>query len=613
MASLSFSQVLLGFSNTISDLVNKLIYSKRRRLLFALILTVVLITLMTLTNRYAGGSDDDWAISLALSGRYPNSGLCLFVNAAVSQVTVALNELFPAFNWFLAIELFITAAAFFAIVYSALTYMKPLFAFLLIGAVEAFVLPGCTYESNFTFVAGISTLAGFIILVGTTKTRSHSVLMPIGGICFCTIGFLWRSEVFLLSIPFFAIALGFIFLSRQGKKDHGIKSITFESFIRATIPYIAVVVICGCFYLYNNIAWQDPEWAAWKDFNSARSEISDYPMPDYEKVVDELNAQGLSQNDYFGPMMWVTADTEVYTTETMEFIASLASAFGPADYFQNYLSYLDSVLHSLPSHIIVVVVIAVAAILASRKKAALPQVLASMLLAVIICAYFAAIGRLPERVETAVWLFSLCAIFLSIKHNAYDDDPEAARIKQSAPHKRKEVLAATAGAGMWAGATLLVLALTVPMFNPGLLPAYLNQDSFKTDNPAVEYANRNDGKILVWGISTYFDVEHAYRLKFLPSETMLEKNFCLGGWTDRAPFNMANREKVGMTNIIRGLAENPDAYLVVEKRRESELPNFVLSLIQQHYYPNATIEQVDSFIGFNPKDTFTVWKVHKNE
>ena len=151
------------------------------------------------------------------------------------------------------------------------------------------------------------------------------------------------------------------------------------------------------------------------------------------------------------------------------------------------------------------------------------------------------------------------------------------------------------------------------MFNPGLLPAYLNQDSFKTDNPAVEYANRNDGKILVWGISTYFDVEHAYRLKFLPSETMLEKNFCLGGWTDRAPFNMANREQAGMTNIIRGLAENPDAYLVVEKRRESELPNFVLSLIQQHYYPNATIEQVDSFIGFNPKDTFTVWKVHKNE
>lgn len=606
-------QCLMGLSKSAYNLVSKLIYSKRNRLLFAFILTILLMVLMTLTNRYAGGTDDDWAISLALSGRYPDSGLCLFVNAAVSQITVALNELFPDINWFLTIELLITAAAFFTIVYGSLTYMKPLFAFLLIGAVEAFVLPGCTYESNFTFVAGIAAIAGFIILVGTTKTRSRSVLMPLVGICFCTIGFLWRSEVLLLSLPFFAIALGFIFLSRQGKKDHGIKPITFESFVRATIPYIAVIVICGCFYVYNNIAWQDPDWAAWKEFNSARSEISDYPMPDYEKVADKLSAQGLSQNDYYGPMMWVTADPEVYSLQTMEFIASLASTFGPADYLNNYFTYLNNVVKSLPSHIIVVVVIAVVMILISRKKTALPQVLVSIMLAVIICAYFAALGRLPERVETAVWLFSLCAIFLSIKHNAYDDDPEMAKAKQLAPYKHNEVLAAAAGAGMWAGATLLVLALTVPMFNPSLLPAYLDQNSFKTNNPAVKYASRDDGKILVWGISSYFDVEHAYRLKFLPPENLLKKNFYLGGWTDRAPFTMANREQAGMTNVIRGLADNPNAYLVTEKRRESTLPSFILSFIQQHYYSDATIEQVDSFAGHNPEDTFIVWKIHKNE
>ena len=88
-------QCLMGLSKSAYNLVNKLIYSKRNRLLFAFILTILLMVLMTLTNRYAGGTDDDWAISLALSGRYPNSGLCLFVNAAVSQITVALNELFP--------------------------------------------------------------------------------------------------------------------------------------------------------------------------------------------------------------------------------------------------------------------------------------------------------------------------------------------------------------------------------------------------------------------------------------------------------------------------------------------------------------------------------------
>lgn len=149
----------------------------------------------------------------------------------------------------------------------------------------------------------------------------------------------------------------------------------------------------------------------------------------------------------------------------------------------------------------------------------------------------------------------------------------------------------------------------MPKFNPALLSAYLNQDTFKPNDPATEYASRDDGKILVWGTASYFDVEHAYRLKFLPSEDFLSKNLFLGGWTDRAPYTMANRERANMTNVIRGLAENPDAYLIIEEHREGHLPNLILSLIQEHYYPNATIEKVESFKGKGPKDTFSVWKV----
>ena len=130
----------------IAHAINTLIYSRKYRLIFAAILTVVLFALMTLTNRYAGGSDDDWSISLDLSGRYPNSGLCLFINALISQASLALNLAFPAFNWFLFLEFLIAFFAFFCVVYGALTYMKPLFAFLLIGAVECFILPGCTYD-----------------------------------------------------------------------------------------------------------------------------------------------------------------------------------------------------------------------------------------------------------------------------------------------------------------------------------------------------------------------------------------------------------------------------------------------------------------------------------
>lgn len=493
MSISTFSECITGAARSASDLVDKLIYSKRNRLIFAFVLTFVTLTLMTLTDRYGGGSDDDWAISLALSGRLPDSGLCLFVNAAISQITLALNTAFPAQNWFLVIEFIITATAFFSIIYGSLTYMKPLFGFLLIGTVEAFVLPGCTYESNFTFVAGIASLAGFLLLVGSTKTNSHSVIIPVAGIIFCVLGFLWRAEVLLLSIPFFAVALGFIFLSRQNRKSSISTSFSLSSVAQASIPYIAVIVLCGCFYAYNQVAWQEPEWAAWKDFNSPRSELSDYPMPDYEKVANDLTNHGLSKDDYFAPLMWITADTEVYTTETMEYLSSLSSALTFDNYLANVAKYLDDVCKSMPSHVILIVAFAVITILASRRKTALPQILVSLGFALVICLYFAAIGRLPERVETFIWLYSLSAIFLSIKHNAYDDDPEGAQNKLIEPYKSREVIASTTGLLMWMGATLLVLILTVPKFNPSLLPAYLNQDTFKPNDPATEYASRDDG------------------------------------------------------------------------------------------------------------------------
>ena len=94
MSISTFSECITGAARSASDLVDKLIYSKRNRLIFAFVLTFVTLTLMTLTDRYGGGSDDDWAISLALSGRLPDSGLCLFVNAAISQITLALNTAF---------------------------------------------------------------------------------------------------------------------------------------------------------------------------------------------------------------------------------------------------------------------------------------------------------------------------------------------------------------------------------------------------------------------------------------------------------------------------------------------------------------------------------------
>ncbi|MFR7746471.1 MAG: hypothetical protein ACLU06_03460 [Eggerthellaceae bacterium] len=596
----------------IAHAINTLIYSRKYRLIFAAILTVVLFALMTLTNRYAGGSDDDWSISLDLSGRYPNSGLCLFINALISQASLALNLAFPAFNWFLFLEFLIAFFAFFCVVYGALTYMKPLFAFLLIGAVECFILPGCTYEGNFTFVAGIATLAGFILLVGSTKNRSASKLIPTVGVIFCVLGFMLRWEAFLLCLPFVALSLFFIFLHRKSDRPTIAWHQRISSFLRASIPYVAVVILCSATFIYDALVWQQPEWKAWLDFNNVRSELVDYPMPAYDKVADELAAHGISEADYRAPQQWVTADPEVFTVEKLEYMASLTTALSPADRIQNIKNYVKADLASFPHHILIVIAIAVVALLASRKTEVLPHIVIALGFAAIIWLYFATTGRLPERVESLIWLFALIAIFLSVKHNAYDNDPDAKQSALATANTRRETIATASGGVLWGAATALVLSLTVPMFNPSLIGAYLNQDTYQPNNPVAEYAARDDGRINVWGISSFFEVEDSYRLKFLPSEELLAKNFFLGGWSDRAPFTMANRERVNMGNAVKGLADNPNAYLVISEAADGYLPEFTLTLIKQHYYPDATMEVVETFQGANPDDVYQVWKFHSN-
>ncbi len=91
-------------------------------------------------------------------------------------------------------------------------------------------------------------------------------------------------------------------------------------------------------------------------------------MPDYEKVADDLASHGLSKDDYIAPLVWVTTDTEVYTTETMEYLSSLSGALTVDNYLANVAKYLDDICKSMPSHVILVVAFAVIAILTSRKK-----------------------------------------------------------------------------------------------------------------------------------------------------------------------------------------------------------------------------------------------------
>lgn len=383
-----------------------------------------------------------------------------------------------------------------------------------------------------------------------------------------------------------------------------------KSLRTAIIPFVTVFTICAGFYLYNNIVWQDPEWNSWKEFNSVRSDCSDYPLPEYEDAATKLTNYGLSENDYYLPQNWITADPDVYSTEAIAHIASLKSNLTFRDKVENLLNYFHGVAKSLPFHIALIGIIFIVFSSILYRTKVLAQLAITFFLVAIICLYFAATGRLPERVEVPIWLLAFASVSLStrLKVSQISNLNET----NNTSKERTQIIGNSLGATTWIIATLLILSVTVPRFSFSLLPAYLNQDSFEPNHPAIDYITSHNENIYVWGTLSYASIERSYMLKFLPPQEFLEHNFSLGGWTDRAPFAMAARENVGMANVIKGLADNKGAYLIIRDKSEKNIPNMLIIFIQEHYYPNATIKKVDSFLGSNdPENTFSVWKINK--
>lgn len=169
--------------------------------------SAVLIFLATFTNLW-GGTGDDYTISLALSGLHPDSKLCLFLNAALSEALLQISLLAPGINAFLIFERVVTFLALFTLTYCALWATPRGLArtsgIILVIFSYALLLKNCTYESNFTYVASVSTLAALYVLLCSWSHKVSGPLLTLSAILAVT-GYCLRIYSFSFCLPFFCI------------------------------------------------------------------------------------------------------------------------------------------------------------------------------------------------------------------------------------------------------------------------------------------------------------------------------------------------------------------------------------------------------------------------
>lgn len=577
--SSSLSHVIVTASSTIDRCLEK----KWVRLLVSISVAGILVFLMTFSDKIAP-FDDDWAISEALSGRFPDSGLCLFVNAFLSHIVLALNEAFPALNWFIVIERVLAFLACSAFNYALFSFTPSALAFLLVAGVEYFFIPYMTYFGNFTFIASMCTIAGGAILVGEMRSKIRpGIAYTILGIVLCVCGFLVRSNAFFLSLPF--LGLAYVYQVLRLSFSNGSQTKKGLAFTRS-VPIIAVFILVIVAGSYNTYAWSQPGWAEWNEYNTYRAQISDFPMPAYSDVADQMTDAGVSEEAYALATNWATADPEMFTIEKMAAIASVSRVNSLDQILEGLVTYPMNI----GDHLRIVAffcAVVVVAIFLGRKKDWIGIGIA-VVFAYGLCSLFFGMERLLDRIEYPIYMYAASSIALIIG-------------KDVRPcHSKQKCNLIRAGISLFTCCILVFMTCyeiynASRSFNPAQMQKSISQEDYQPSSPMMDYVMAENDNIYVWGTLSHVAFEGIYEQKYLPTNQFLEKNLSVGGWITNAPFINARNDLAGMPNVIKGLAENDNAYFVT---LFDGMGNIIYNYLKSEYYPDLTFEVVDEIDGY---------------
>ena len=557
--------------------VDRFAASPVRRFLFAALFGLFLFALGCLTNKYYG-PNDDWTMGVLLSGHYDVGGNCLFIGSTLAHLVYWLNTHIVGLNWFLIAERFMALVAFVLFVYIALGSTRLGAAAIGLCFIEFFLFSGVSHASNFSYVSGLVTAAGWLTLLATFRGDKVPAWAQVTAVLLCVFGLEWRYEVFFISLPFIGLTALIIFVDiwTSGFALEG------KEWVRRLLPTVVALVLCGCAYAYTTAQWELDGWQDWREYNHWRSNISDFLMPEYDEAEDQLQALGVSKNDYVLADSWVTADPEYFTSEKLEDIVSvghgtLRTPLDTAKWFASTLLIHDR------TFFLGILAVTIGGLLMANGKRGRRMVFGLIGMMALVAIVLVFIGRFPNRVEHTVWLFVVIGIMLASREGGRTTSEKEAKAQA-----RAMVVSGASGV-VWVLATLFVVAHLVPAFNPAKIDTFVMSDEPVMEKASLQFASDPD-VIRIWDVKAYTRIEQGFEYRYIPSKDFLESNQFLGGWTINSPMSNSSLENIGIDNTIKSLVEDDRTVLVTHN---PDIADGVLLHLQEHYYPNATMQVVD--------------------
>lgn len=317
------------------DKVGKIIQKKKIKngqlmvdWLFIILFAIGIYIFSALTCTPREFSDDDWGIAnyfAGVMGAEYATPYNKFINFVLGWIMYGMYQLLPGPNWFIVVQELIVVLSFALFQYMLIQKMKRYLScgwcYLITSAFLVLFESSYLCRLSFTQTAAMGSIVGIYWIIFSYKNRSKWGC--ISGSFLTILSALHRFGAFEMCLPFAGLCL--INFVLDGCKKFRFKEIA-QNILKDKKLYLSIIgMVCICWIVgkWNTAIYNSEYYAEYNAFNTARASVLDYPIAPYEDIAVELEAIGVSENDYALITTWMIADLSFITTDLLKNIAAI--------------------------------------------------------------------------------------------------------------------------------------------------------------------------------------------------------------------------------------------------------------------------------------------------
>lgn len=514
-------------------------------------------------------TNDDFGISLIAANGYGKySQYLVFSNYVFGLFLKFLYWIIPKINWYIVLEYLFLAIAYSALETMVTKKVGKTIAIALGMGLWFLVIFNQIRFIQFTRTAYVISFVGGLLIIEAIKEKSKAVALL--GSILSVVGYMYRTQCFWVSMVYILALIVGMCVEKQ---------IDNKTFKKCILNVGIVVGVCVCLGQIDNCMYKiDDGWNEYRRYNSARAQLLDYEIPDYETNREFYESENITINDVTILSQWILNDTDFFTTEKLEKITTRCTnkTLSLEVIKNDFRSFCEGHKDSMWMWIFVILIIVVGL----EKNGFIALEISG--LTIVMFSYLFYMGRVLPRVEFGLWFAGIGVLLYVLLMNKKEKQMVTKDRKTS---KLENCVAITA-------MSIVVVLNGFLMFGTDL-----------RQNPTssfMEYITKDDSNRYVLDVISFNGFCFNYKPYYTCGEEIYYNYVFSGGWESGSPLLKNVTETLGLNNPIKDLVDRDNVFYV-----SSRGVDCLYTYLREHYDENCEVKVIEE------RDGYVIYKFSK--